>query len=101
MKLHGLSPNSYVHASVSDVLPEKKLRDLSLSERFIYSHDRSAYLLQNNIGGPIVGIYKSFTETEIAQFLFWEYKNRVFFAVHNKKCDLEDASRELNAVLNG
>jgi hypothetical protein len=88
IKLHCLIPSSYIHASVSDVyIPTIGL----------------PILLQKNIGGPIVGIYKSLTETgtEGTRFLFWEHINRIFFAVPNKKCDLEDAGRELNAVLNG
>jgi hypothetical protein len=48
MKLRGLSPNSYIHISVSDLyIPTVGL----------------PILLQENRCGPIVEIYKSLTET--------------------------------------
>jgi hypothetical protein len=48
MKLRSLSPNTYIHVSVGNLY----ILMISLP-----------ILLQENIGGPIVGIYKSFTET--------------------------------------
>ncbi len=48
MILRGLVPNSYIHISVSDFyIPKIGL----------------PILLQENIGGPIVGIYKSLKDT--------------------------------------
>ncbi len=48
MKLRGLVLNSYIHVSVSNFyIPKIGL----------------PILLQENIGGPIVGIYKSLTDT--------------------------------------
>ncbi len=49
-KLHGLSPHFHIHGSVSDLYI------------FPPSH-RSTYFPESRIGRPIVGIYKSFTET--------------------------------------
>jgi hypothetical protein len=46
MKLRGLVPNSYIHVSVSDLyIPT------------------IAYSVCRKIGGPIVGVYKSLTDT--------------------------------------
>jgi hypothetical protein len=48
MKLRGLSPNSYIHVSVSDLyIPTIGL----------------PIVMQENLGGPIVEIYKSLTDT--------------------------------------
>jgi hypothetical protein len=49
MKLHGLSPNSYINVSVSD----------------LYILTVGLHILLQKIGGPIVGIYKSLTDTSI------------------------------------
>ncbi len=73
MELRGLSPNSYIDVTLSDswiptiVLP----------------------ILPHKICRPIMGIYcinrSQIHEleiwTEAAQFLFWKYKYRIFFAV--------------------
>ncbi len=56
----------------------------------IYIFPRSVCLFCcSKIGGPIVGTYKSLTEIWlwklgllVAQCLFWEYINRIFFAVY-------------------
>jgi hypothetical protein len=47
MKLCGLFPNSYIHVSVND----------------FYIPTIGVPILLQEIGGPIVGIYKSFTDT--------------------------------------
>ncbi len=94
MKLHGLSPDSYIHVSMSD----------------LYSPRIGLHISSSRIGRPIVEIYNSLSDVwmwklglrpqysfsgnicfeisafclcsaEAAQFLFWEYKNRNFFAV--------------------
>jgi hypothetical protein len=71
MKLRGLSPNSYVHVSVSD---------------FIYFHNRSAYSAAGKKveqSWEYIKIAHRYTNvgTEGAQFLLREYINRIFFAV--------------------
>jgi hypothetical protein len=72
------------------VRPQSQFPHSCVCERYIqyiYSHDRSAFLLQE-ICGPILGIYKSLTDTwmseigtEAAQFPENEYINRKFVAV--------------------
>jgi hypothetical protein len=65
-ELRDINPNSYIHVSVSDLcIPMIGLP-----------------ILLQEIGGPIVEIYRSITGTwmwkngnEAAQFLFWEYKD--------------------------
>jgi hypothetical protein len=47
MKLRGLVPNSYLHVSVS----------------YFYFQDRSAHLAAAKKGRPMLGIYKSLTDT--------------------------------------
>ncbi len=47
MKLRGLVPNSYIHVSVSDK----------------YIPTNAPHIWCSKIGGPIVGIYTSFTAT--------------------------------------
>jgi hypothetical protein len=47
MKLRGLIPNSHIHVSVSD----------------LYIPWIEPHILQQQIGGPIVGTYKSLTDT--------------------------------------
>ncbi len=49
----------------------------SFCERFIYSHDRSAY---SAAGRSLTEIW-----TKAAQFLFWEYINSNFFAVQKRE----------------
>jgi hypothetical protein len=49
MKLRGLSPNSYIHVSVSDL--------------YVHSLERSAYYVAGKIGELIIGTYKTLTET--------------------------------------
>ncbi len=44
------------------VRPQSQFPHSCVCQRFIYSHDRSAYSPAGNIG-PIMGIYKSFTDT--------------------------------------
>jgi hypothetical protein len=46
MKLHGLSPNSYIHVSVSDVQYNVHIFTISLP----------IVLQENTVGGPIVVI---------------------------------------------
>ncbi len=78
MKLRGLDPNSYIHVSVSDYI--------------FLLYDRSAYPAAGkrvgwsdrwNIRVYIAHRYVNVEiRTEAAQFLFGEYRNRIFFAVH-------------------
>jgi hypothetical protein len=67
MKLRGLVPHSNIHVSVT-----------------IYAFPRSVYLFCcSNKGGPIVGIYKSFTDT----FGNWE-RGRAVSVLGIRKSDL-------------
>jgi hypothetical protein len=45
------------------VRPQSKFPHSCVCERFIYSQDRSAYFSCSRIGRPIMGIYKSLTDT--------------------------------------
>ncbi len=72
-ELHGLSPNVHIHVYVSDLyIPTIGL----------------PVLLQENRGtDPLEYINRSQTHecgigTEEALFLFWEYRNGIFVAVH-------------------
>ncbi len=72
-ELHGLSPNFHIHVSVSDL--------------YIPTIGLPVFCCRK-IGGPILWIYKSLTDTwmikfwlETAQLLFWKYINGIFVAV--------------------
>jgi hypothetical protein len=57
--------------------PRPQFLHSCICERFIYSHDRSTNAIQQ-IGGPIVGIYKSFTDT-VHECRSWEHGHAVSF----------------------
>ena len=73
-KLRGLVPNSFIHVSVSD-----------LYTYIIYPRSVCLFCCRK-IGKPSIQIAHRYMNleirTEAARFLFGEYKNRVFFAVH-------------------
>ncbi len=74
MKLCGLVSNSYVHVSVSDL--------------YIPTIGLPILLQEKKIGGPIVGIYKSLTDSWMwnirISYSLGEYINRIFFAVYHR-----------------
>jgi hypothetical protein len=68
-ELRGVSPNFHIHVSVSD----------------LYMLLIGLPILLQEICGPIMGMYKSLTDTcgtEAAQFPEKEYINGIFVAVH-------------------
>jgi hypothetical protein len=68
MKLHGLSPNSYIHVSVSDLYIPTTGLPIMLQKNRWTDHR----YMNVEIG------------TKDARFIFWEDINRIFFAVWDK-----------------
>ncbi len=70
-KLRGLSPNSYIHISVSDLYTPTTGLPILLQENR-WTNRGNIKIAQRNMNVEI--------RTEATQFLFWASINRIFFA---------------------
>ncbi len=75
MKLHDLVSNSYIHVSVSDLYISTIGLPIPLQEKR-WTDRGNIQIAHGNMNVEI--------RTKTAQFLFGEYRNRIFFAVHSK-----------------
>jgi hypothetical protein len=87
MELHGLSPNTHIHVSVSySYIPMISLPILLLDQSW-------EYINRSQIHDVDIG-------TVVAQFLFWEYRDGILVAVYilEHHCTSSTLNKFLNTL---